>query len=141
VLDGTVYILRRSSIDPEVTGAVYEFQDKGERRKAAAKEEWKRNKRKNNRQSGKVYTSAMNLEDLARRVKEDCSKCTRKYTTNFSEHDRQSIHKAYQALWNTELNRQCLRYLVEEFRKEKKVRARQITHEGKTVNVFSIKRK
>jgi hypothetical protein len=86
-------------------GAVHEFQGQGKKRKAVAKEEWERSKRKINRQLGNVYTSTMNLDVRARRVKEkDCSKCARKFTTNFSEHNRHSIHKAYWAVGNTELS-------------------------------------
>jgi hypothetical protein len=65
---------------------VYENQGQREKTKLAVEKQWKMNKRKNGRQSGKAYISTANLDVPTRRVKEkNFSKCIGRCNTDCSQ--------------------------------------------------------
>lgn len=100
---------------PTKTNTTNKKEEPTKRKRERNPEQWKANRRKFLRNTGQEYVTEKGITVRARAVQpKDCSKCVKKCSLNFTEADRQNIHKSYWALGDHELQRIFISGLIEE---------------------------
>lgn len=88
---------------------------KRKRNKVADPESWKANKRRKARATGQEYVTIRGIVVPGKRVQpKDCSGCKKKCNENFSEADRERIHRGFWELGDIEKQKLFISMLVEE---------------------------